>query len=1107
MGKAENYNQLLSKLDGFTRKYYTNQLLRGSLLFIGATLALYLALSLSEWEFYFSSGVRKAMFFGFIAAAGTGLFHWIIKPVLKLSRLGKRISHEQAAVIIGKHFGEVEDKLLNILQLKHQSETSGNAELVLASIDQKSKRIAVVPFASAVNLSENRRYLKYALPPLAVLIFFLFSAPNVLRDGTKRLINNSSEFERPAPFQFGVSTELTVLQFEDFDLNVRVTGEALPPEVFITTDDYKTKLDKASPTEFKHTFKNVQQDIAFKLTGSGFDSRHYTLKVIPKPMIVNFDVVLDYPNYLGKKDETLRNIGDMVVPVGTNVSWRFNAKNTTEVSLGLNESKVGAKRVGKELFVHEHRAMATTPYKVFVANEQLPLGDSIGYSLAVVPDLYPTISVERFEDSSNHKYLYFLGDAADDYGVSRLAFRYKVEKAEGQAQAEFQTAAVNAVIQKNQARFTHSWDLNLLDIKPGDKVQYFFIVWDNDGVHGAKSAKTPLMSFDMPTLEEFKEQEEQNSKELKDDLKESVEDARDLKEDIKDLREKLLQKSELGWEDKQQIEQMMERQRELQKQVESIQDQLNFNLSQQKEFKEVDKRVAEKQERLQELFEEVLTEEMKELFEEMERLLEELNKNETLEELEDFEFTNEELEKELDRMLELFKQLEFEQKMQETIEELKELAEDQEELSEETESSKKEDAADSEQKQEEINKKFEDIKEELDKLEEMNSDMQFPNEMESTEEQEEGISEDMEQSMEQLQKQQMKKASDSQKNASQKMQSLAEQMEAMMAGMEQEQLMLDMQAIRQLLENLIRVSFDQEDLMAELQQALVNTPQYIELVQEQHKIKQDARMIEDSLEALSMRVMQISSFVSKEIADVNRNMEDAIRSLAERAKPNARAKQQYVMTGFNNLALMLDEVMQAMQQQASMMMPGQQMCQKPGSSQGMKQMRQMQQQLGKQIEDLKGQMKKGNQDGQGPGGMSKQLAQLAAKQAALRKALQEFNKENGQEGGALGNLDKLAEEMEKVEEDLVNKRLEHELLERVKEIEIRLLEAEKAERERETSPERKSTTADEISRELPPALEDYLKKRQADIEWYKTVPPSLKPFYKKLVESYFKELN
>jgi len=97
--------------------------------------------------------------------------------------------------------------------------------------------------------------------------------------------------------------------------------------------------------------------------------------------------------------------------------------------------------------------------------------------------------------------------------------------------------------------------------------------------------------------------------------------------------------------------------------------------------------------------------------------------------------------------------------------------------------------------------------------------------------------------------------------------------------------------------------------------------------------------------------------------------------------------------------------------------------------------------------------------------------------------------------------------MNKVETDLVNKRLTNQMLKRQEDILSRLLEHEKAERERKFDQQRRAERASEKERKYPPSLEEYLKKRKAEIEMYKTVSPNLKPYYKFLVEEYFKSLK
>ena len=156
---------------------------------------------------------------------------------------------------------------------------------------------------------------------------------------------------------------------------------------------------------------------------------------------------------------------------------------------------------------------------------------------------------------------------------------------------------------------------------------------------------------------------------------------------------------------------------------------------------------------------------------------------------------------------------------------------------------------------------------------------------------------------------------------------------------------------------------------------------------------------------------------------------------------------------------------------------------------------------------MKGQMSQGPKPGERQG-MSQQLAQMAQQQAALREALQQLADElgggNTEDGKLAKELREIADQMDKTEEDIVNKRLTEETLKRQEEILTRLLEAQDADRQRKTDNERQSNTADAQQREMPPALEEYLRKRQAELDQYKTVAPELKPYYKQLVEEYFR---
>ena len=82
--------------------------------------------------------------------------------------------------------------------------------------------------------------------------------------------------------------------------------------------------------------------------------------------------------------------------------------------------------------------------------------------------------------------------------------------------------------------------------------------------------------------------------------------------------------------------------------------------------------------------------------------------------------------------------------------------------------------------------------------------------------------------------------------------------------------------------------------------------------QEQKKIQDDFKIVEDSLYALAKRVVQIESFITEKVGDIKGNMRKGLDHLEERQKPQAQEQQQRAMTNLNDLALMLSEVMQTL---------------------------------------------------------------------------------------------------------------------------------------------------------------------------------------------------
>ena len=278
-------------------------------------------------------------------------------------------------------------------------------------------------------------------------------------------------------------------------------------------------------------------------------------------------------------------------------------------------------------------------------------------------------------------------------------------------------------------------------------------------------------------------------------------------------------------------------------------------------------------------------------------------------------------------------------------------------------------------------------------------------------------------------------------------------------------------------------------------------------MQKQYDLRDDAKLIGDSLQELGKRQFQLQTFISDEMYKLNREMKKALENLEERNKPVTNVAQQLVMTSANNLALMLSESLDNIQQQQKQSKPGSGSCKKPGGTGEKPSMSELQKKLGEQL----GKMQEGMKQGQDPKKMGKDFADAVQKQAAIREALREMKEKmsQGQKKGddGSGGIDDMIKKMDDIEKDLVTKKLSSETLKRHKEIETRLLEFEKAQRDQEEDDKRQSKSAIEIPRKLPPNLEEYLQKRKSAMELYQTVPPNLKPFYKNLVEKYLRLVN
>lgn len=251
-----HYNHIQTKLEQFISRYHVNALIRGTILFVAIGLLYFLFTLFIEYVLWLEPLARTILFWLFVSVELFLFIKFMVRPLTKLFKLQKGIDYSEAAKIIGAHFPEVNDKLLNIVQLKQEGEPS---ELLLASIEQKAIELKPIPFKLAVNFRESLRYLKYAaFPVLIILVTFLSGNSYVFSDSYKRVVDYKTAYEPPAPFQFFVvNTNLNAIENTDFKLQIKTQGNLIPESAKIVYNNETYILQQKEMGAFEYVFSSL----------------------------------------------------------------------------------------------------------------------------------------------------------------------------------------------------------------------------------------------------------------------------------------------------------------------------------------------------------------------------------------------------------------------------------------------------------------------------------------------------------------------------------------------------------------------------------------------------------------------------------------------------------------------------------------------------------------------------------------------------------------------------------------------------------------------------------------------------------------------------------
>lgn len=940
---------IYDKLEAFIKKFYTNELLRGTIFFVGIGLLYFLFTLFVEYFLWLKPTARTILFWTFIAVELFLLLRFILFPLFKLFKLQKGIDYNEASKIIGNHFSEVGDKLTNFLQL---SQDKNKSELLLASIDQKANTLQPIPFSNAVNFGKNKKYLPLAIIPILFFAFFYISGnSNLITQSLNRVVNYKQQFLPPAPFEFQLmNSNLKTEQNKDFLVKVKTVGKIVPENAMIFIGDESYFMEKINADEFQFVIPKLTEDTEFHFEANEVSSNDYQLEVVTVPSIANFEMVLNFPSYLNKKQEVIKGTGNAILPEGTKVTWRMNTLATQKVDwLDGNGKSTFAKN--ENLFSFSKNILQNTEYQIVTSNNKVQNYEKLNYQISVIKDQFPTITVNNAPDSLKIGKNYVLGQVSDDYGLSKLQIVYYPKDKPNAAKRG--TIAVKKDVYD---QFVFAFPSNL-PVEEGVNYEYYFEIFDNDAIHNFKSTKSTVFSDRIATETEKEDEILKEQNDNINSLSKSLKAQDKQLSEMDKLKKMGKEKDNLEYKDQQKVNDFIQRQKQQDELMKEFSEKMKDNLEKFKSDKKDEKKEL-LEERLEKSKEEL--EKNQKLLEELQKLNEKISKEELFDKMEKFQQKSKNQKKSLEQLVELTKRYYVEKKMEQIADKLDKLAEKQDKLSEKTNENTTE-------KQDEINKEFDELQKELNELEKENKELKSPMDLPKTEEKEKSINEDLKNAKEQLQKQQKDKAKPKQKNASKKMKQMSQDMMEMMAGAEKEQMDEDIDMLRQILDNLLAYSFSQEDVMNQFKGLKRGSPSFNKNLKKQQDLKQQFKHVDDSLFAMSLRNPKIAENITTEIGNVQYNVDKALENLVEMNISKGNSHQRYSVSSSNKLADMLSDILNSMQNQ--MQMSGSGMGKpKPGQGQGEMQLPDIIQKQQSLADKMKKGQKKGDKPGEGEEG-------------------------------------------------------------------------------------------------------------------------------------------
>jgi len=1009
-------------------RYYLikNSLIQGVFLLLKYLLPLYLSILTVDIIFEFSSITRYIVLILISIILIYFLFKYILLPAKDFVLKQNNFSEYEISRLFLNVEG-IDDKLLTYVELKDKNIADSIVKQAIEVYNTKIKNVS--PSISQVSFISIRS-LDVIISILITILFITSQLVHSYQIAQKRIIFPGYKLSYQKLDINVLNKEFSILEGSDFIIEIKAVGSYVPKTMYVNQRNSDYIASKINDSIWNFRFDNVRQSSSFYVHDGINQSKTFFINVIQIPKLVGFEIEIIPPKYTEIKKFSVQQNGNFSFPEGSDITFNIKSAFCSKAFIIVESDTIELEK-SREKFSLTKKALDSFNYEIVLFNDTIQNNDRYYYSALVLKDKYPTISINQNFDNLNFlKPILFSGEIVDDFGFTSLNMILKLNDS---------VMSVNLPFSKRNLKQNFFYEVTLTDIitlTDAKRVSIYFEVTDNDQINGYKKSTSEILEIKIPDKEEIVENQQLLNDSLQDKLNLGLQLIKQLGLERSELEKRLKTENLTEWERKQyneQFERNINEMNNLIQQVKNLSEQLksftNFD-------KTTDNTIREKYNEIQKLLDKLLDQEMIELLSALDKLQKEAA-SQKQNKKSDIAKDLEQIQKMLDRNLELLRRYEVEKGIDDIARQLKNNAD-------------KLEIVQSSEERENIEEKIKSLLEGHDEILKKNKELKKPFEIDSFE----GQKKDLEQSL---------KSNDNQKNDdrinkrnSTKTKNLAEMIQADFKNKNEKSEAEDLQNLRQLRSNLLNVSYAQENIVLDGMSRKKDKNVKSNFVQ-QKLVLDKWKIIEDSLFALSSRNPLIGQLMDEEMKNINSLSYEIARNWMEEYPKSMVVTEQKILNHLNNLLLYIDEAIQKAEESLNSTGSGNG-CPKPGKGKPSpgdmaKQQQGLKNQLKKMIEELKKAKETGDQDGSG---ISESLGRFLSQQEMMQKMIQDMLA--GQE---IGNQTReLLKEVNKMLEeninDIVNKRLTNETFLRHERIITRLLESEKAEKEQKFEEKRTS---------------------------------------------------